>query len=107
MTNDSIADRQVATDLGEEASTGPATWLTPEEAADLLKVSAEHIRALIRAGRLKAVNLAIGKKRPLYRIRATAIDRMVAARGQLDTKRPPRPHFKRLPPVVDHFPHLR
>jgi len=82
-------------------------WLTPEEAANRLKVSAEHIRAMIRTGRLDAVNLAIGKKRPLYRIRATALNAMTP--GAVESRRHTRssPQFKRLPPVEDHFPNLR
>lgn len=42
-------------------------FLTPDEAAERLQVSAEHIRALIRSGRLQAINVAIGKKRSTLR----------------------------------------
>ena len=80
--------------------------LTPEDAAEQLKVSAEHVRALIRSGRLEAINLAIGKKRPLYRIAAKALEGFLADRCGSTTPQRSLPHFKRLPPVEDHFPHL-
>ena len=105
--NDETDNRKVAHDSGEDTFTDPATWLTPEEAGNLLRVSAEHIRAMIRAGRLEAVNLAIGKKRPLYRIRAIALDKIVADQRSSVMEPPSRSRFKRLPPVEDHFPGLR
>ncbi len=89
------------------ATTANIELMTPEEAANQLKVSPEHIRAMIRSGHLEAVNLAIGKKRPLYRIRAAALDKLVSGRCQSGTDRAPGPRFKRLPPIADHFPHLR
>lgn len=81
--------------------------LTPEEAAERLKVSAEHVRALIRSGQLAAANIAIGTKRPLYRIRADVVAEFLNKRTEdrLGTNTPPR--FRRLPPVEDHFPQLR
>ena len=80
--------------------------LTPEEAAERLKVSPEHIRALIRNGRLPATNIGTGSKRPLYRIRESAIAAFLAAGLQPARHERPR-RLKRLPPVEDHFPHLR
>lgn len=80
--------------------------LTPEEAAKKLKVTAEQVRALIRNGRLPAINLGTGKKRPLYRITRQDLEDFLT-----DHYQPQRSHrrrrFKRLPPVEDHFPKLR
>jgi excisionase family DNA binding protein len=85
---------------------GSRQLLTPEETAERLKVSAEHVRALIRSGRLSAVNIGTGLKRPLYRIPASALGDFLSSSHQpAHTTRLPR--FKRLPPVEDHFPHLR
>ena len=80
--------------------------LTPDEAARRLRVTAEHVRALIRSGRLAAINVGTGPKRPLYRIPFCDLRDFLSNRHQpAQTTRPPR--FKRLPPVEDHFPHLR
>jgi excisionase family DNA binding protein len=51
--------------------------LTPQEAADLLRVSVWTIRAMTRDGRIDAVRLGDG---PLARIRipASAVDRLLA-----------------------------
>ena len=80
--------------------------LTPEEAARELKVSAEQVRALIRRGRLPAVNLGTGKKRPLYRITRQDLENFLMDRYQPQRGRRQR-RFRRLPPVEDHFPKLR
>ena len=54
--------------------------LTPDEAAIQLKVTSEHIRALIRRGQLSAVNIGTGSKRPLYRITQRALDEFLNPR---------------------------
>lgn len=81
--------------------------LTVEEVALRLKVSGEHVRALIRTRRLKAVDLAIGKKRPLYRLRLDVVEQFLEDSTQSSRREVKRTRFKRLPPVVDHFPQLR
>ncbi len=95
-------------DAGDSTShSAPANQLlTPEEAARELKVSAEQVRALIRKGRLPAVNLGTGKKRPLYRITRQDLEDFLMHRYQPQRGRPHR-RFRRLPPVEDHFPKLR
>lgn len=55
---------------------------TPEEVAQLLKVSAEYVRALIRTGQLAAVEIGTGRKRPPYRIPASAHDEFLSGRQQ-------------------------
>jgi len=79
---------------------------TPGEAAERLKVSTEQVRTLIRHGRLAAINVGTGPKRPLYRIPAQALQDFLSSRHQPGPA--VRPHqFKRRPPVHDHFPNLR
>ena len=87
---------------------GPTTsqLLTPEEAANELKVSAEQVRALIRTDRLPAINVGTGKKRPLYRITRQDLEDFLTDRYQPHRGRRQR-RFRRLPPVEDHFPELR
>lgn len=89
--------------------TGPAeppVLLTPEEAARLLRVSAEHVRCLIRSGELPAINIAAGRRRPLYRIHRQAIDDFIRPSNS-PTQAPPRP--RRIPrsPVPDLFPGVK
>lgn len=52
-----------------------ATFLTPQEVADLLRVSSMTVYRLIKAGELRAVR--VGKA---YRIREDDIDRYLADR---------------------------
>jgi len=80
--------------------------LTPEEAAKKLKVTAEHVRALIRKGQLAAINVGTGKKRPLYRITQQALRDFLSNRYEPGPALRPR-RFKRHPPVEDLFPKLR
>ena len=80
--------------------------LTPEETAERLRVSAKQVRCLIRRGQLAAINVASGKKRPLYRITELAL------RDFLDKRWQPGPEirrkqFKQHPPVQDLFPDLK
>ncbi len=95
-------------DAGDSTShSAPANQLlTPEEAARELKVSAEQVRALIRKGRLPAVNLGTGKKRPLYRIARQDLEDFLMDRYEVRRAVRPR-RLKRLPPVEDLFPKLR
>lgn len=80
--------------------------LTPEEAADYLKVSAEQVRSLIRRGLLSATNVGTGTKRPLYRINREALDDFLADRTK-DSGSSAVRRFKPRPPVPDFFPQLR
>ena len=59
--------------MNDEESAGVEHLLTPDEAALRLRVSAEQVRALIRRGKLSAVNVGGGSKRPLYRITEQAL----------------------------------
>lgn len=80
--------------------------LTPEEAAHLLRVTAEQVRSLIRRGQLAAINVGCGAKRPLYRISQEAMQDFLSKRFQSGPAVQPG-RFRRLPPVQDHFPDLR
>jgi len=80
--------------------------LTPEETAKRLRVNAEQVRSLIRKGQLAAINVGSGPKRPLYRIRANALDDFLERRWQPSTISAPK-KFKRPPAVQDFFPDLK
>ncbi len=80
--------------------------LTPEDAAKRLKVTAEQIRSLIRKRQLPAINVGTGKKRPLYRITAAALEEFLSSRCQFASQGSTR-RLRRPPPVRDHFPNLR
>ncbi len=80
--------------------------LTPGEAAEQLKVTPEQIRSLIRKGRLSAVNVGAGKKRPLYRIPPQALQDFLENHRQTVLSQPKK-RFKQPPPVQDFFPDLK
>ncbi|MHC4682220.1 MAG: helix-turn-helix domain-containing protein [Planctomycetota bacterium] len=80
--------------------------LIPSQAADLLGVTPEQVRKLIRRGDLSATNVGTGMKRPLYRIQKQALEGFLSSRCQSDAT-VPKKKFKRLAPVPDFFPHLK
>lgn len=80
--------------------------LTPNDIAVQLKVTSEQVRMLIRKGRLSAVNIGTGTKRPLYRITEQALNDFLNQRGQHITKTSKK-KFKRLAPAPDFFPGLK
>lgn len=80
--------------------------LTPGQAADYLAVTPEQIRNLIRRGRLSAINVGAGTKRPLYRIRRHALEDFLSRRCKSDSTMPKK-KFKQHAPVPDFFPHLK
>jgi excisionase family DNA binding protein len=62
------------------------SFLCVREVAEKLGITADQVRALIGAGVLQAVNVALpGKKKPRWRIRADDLETFIAAR----TARPP------------------
>lgn len=81
-------------------------FLTPDEVAARLRVTAEQVRCLIRTGQLAAVNVGTGAKRPLYRITPDAFAEFLARRGQSAPSTRTRV-TPRLPPVPDYFPDLK
>ncbi len=90
---------------GDSGRKDPDTLLTPHEAAEYLKVSAEQVRSLIRRGLLPAINISTGSKRALYRIKREALDDFLADRSAGSTSSCAR-RFKPRPPVRDFFPGL-
>jgi excisionase family DNA binding protein len=80
--------------------------LTHSQAADYLAVTPEQNRNLIRRGRLSAINVGTGAKRPLYRIRRQALEDFLSRRWQSDSEMPKK-KFRQLAPVPDFFPHLK
>jgi excisionase family DNA binding protein len=80
--------------------------LTPEEAAETLRVSAEQVRCLIRTRQLAAINVGTGPKRPLYRITTQAVQEFLSRRWLPGPATKPR-RFMRRPSVQDHFPDLK
>ncbi len=80
--------------------------LTPDEAAEQLRVTPEQVRSLIRRGQLAAINVGTGAKRPMYRITHEALREFVSRRWQSGIEA--RQGRRRRPPRVrDHFPDLR
>lgn len=77
---------------------------TPGEVAQQLRVTAEQIRCLIRTGKLAAINVGTGPKRPLYRITPEAVEEFLARRAQ--QAEPVSSMNRRLPTVPDFFPDL-
>ncbi len=93
-------------DNEQQAPTKAQLFLTPEEVSIRLRVTAEQVRNLIREGRISAVNVGAGKKRPLYRIGQQALDDFLdnsRQRNQPGTRK----KFRRLPHGPDFFPDLR
>ena len=89
-----------------EQSENKHQLLTPDEAAEELRVTAEQVRCLIRGGKLAAINVGSGQKRPLYRITTQALEEFCSRRhhpGRIVQKRA----FKPRPPVQDLFPDLK
>jgi len=93
-------------DSEQQAPTKAQLFLTPEEVSKQLRVTAEQVRNLIRRGRISAVNVGAGKKRPLYRIKQQALDQFLDNSGQ-QSRSGPKKKFRRLPHGPDFFPDLR
>jgi len=56
-------------------------WLSPPELGRLLHIKPERGIALIRAGRLPALNVAsVGSKRPRYRLRLRDVEEALAVK---------------------------
>jgi excisionase family DNA binding protein len=68
-----------------------AETLTPAEAAETLRCSADHVRNLIATKRLHAVNIAIGKRRAKWRIPRQSIADLIASSGNGPSSRRKKP----------------
>jgi len=90
----------------EQHNTARDCFLTPEEVATTLQVTTEQVRRLIRQGRLHAINIGTGKKRPLYRISTQALAAFLA--GAAGSSQPLRQNgLRQRGHVPDFFPGLR
>jgi excisionase family DNA binding protein len=78
----------------------PISFTTAEIGAQL-KISEEAVRDHIHAGRLRAVNVGNGSRRPRWRITAEALDEFLAA--QTAPPRATRRPRKRRGPVIEFF----
>jgi excisionase family DNA binding protein len=58
------------------------SWLTPTQAARVLQISAERVRQLVRAGRLRAVTTPLGRLLPRAAVEAEAERRRRRAAGK-------------------------
>jgi excisionase family DNA binding protein len=94
--------KQKANNTSTNAETVDSQFLTPKQAAIKLQVTAEQIRSLIRQGRLEAVNIGTGSKRPLYRISKTKLEEFINRPFKLKIKAK-RTYHKKLQPVPDFF----
>jgi excisionase family DNA binding protein len=79
--------------------------LTPKEVAKKLKVTEEQVRLLIRKGKIRALNLGTGLKRPLYRISQQTLDSFLGK--EYTPQAPCIRSFRQLDPVPDLFPSLK
>lgn len=76
------------------------SYLTPPQIAKLLKVRREKIVAWIKAGKLRAIDVAEGGSRNLYRVSQAALDDFEKSREVT----PPLPQRRQQPPSVpDYF----
>ena len=98
--------RRERDETAQRATSDITPLLTPSDVAARLKVTAEQVRSLIRSGRLRAVNVGTGKKRPLYRITGETLEEFLAGRPN-DQVSKSRHAIKRLGRVPDFFPTLR
>jgi excisionase family DNA binding protein len=79
--------------------------LTPREAAKLLRISPDRVRAMIRRGKLGAINLARHRcGRPRFVVLPSHLADFVRGR-QAATPAPPKPKRKKHPSdFVDYYP---
>lgn len=83
-----------------------AQLLTPQQVAQRLQVTPEQVRSLIRSGRLMAVNVGAGPKRPCYRISQRDLGDFLERRSGFVPSVRKRPR-RSIPRVPDFFPGLR
>lgn len=77
------ADQQLAAELAQ-LEQRRETKLTTGTVARLLGCSVEHVRRLIEAGDLDAIDIALSGRRKQYRIRVTAFRRYLSTRERRD-----------------------
>ena len=91
---------------GSPTNSDAAPLLTPSDFAARLKVTAEQVRCLIRTGRLRAINVGTGNKRPLYRLSAEAVEQFIR-HGSSSRIQKTRKRARQLGRVPDFFPGLK
>jgi hypothetical protein len=81
----------------------PVCGWTPRELARLLRISPDRVRGFIRAGELKALNVASTRSgRPRFVILPHHLAEFEQRRQAVPPSKPPR--RRRQPAVVDYFP---
>lgn len=73
------------------------------EVAKRLSVQDEVVLAHIRSGRLAAVNVGLGSRRPRWRISIEALERFLATRSSANQTLAARPRRKRKEAVTEYF----
>ena len=68
---------------------------TPAEAAEILRCSADHVRALSASGRLAATNISLGNRRAKWIISANAIDMLLTPPTPPTRRKQPPPTTKK------------
>ena len=66
------------------------SYLTPPQVAKLLKVRREKVVGWIKAGKLRAIDVAEGGSRNLYRVSQAALDEFEKAQQVMPLQRAPR-----------------
>lgn len=75
------------------------TYLTAKQAAEMIGVSVDHVRSLIKLGSLRATNVGRGRKLPRWRIDTEELEAfMLRHRSGVPNRRPRR----RLPDVPQY-----
>lgn len=78
------------------------TYLTTRQAATKLKVSVDHVVALIHSGSLCGIDVSTGRK-PRWRIASADLDAFIAARTHKPIPAATRRRRKVTRPLVDYF----
>jgi excisionase family DNA binding protein len=86
------------------APTGTATWFTPPEIAERLRVEPAKVIAWLRSGELEGVNIASrDSRRPRYRISEKALAEFLERRSAARPARAPRRRKNAVANVTRYF----
>lgn len=71
------------------------TTFTTAEVAKILKCDIQRVQILIRAGKLDAINIAVGSKKPRYRVLGDSLNSLLSPSGSSFPKTTVTPARKR------------